>query len=708
MAQFSSLFGYSTAYGTIQYNGVPLTPRPTLNFIGTDFTVVDDGGNNRTNITFPPYVLISGSTMTGDLILNGNPTQALQAVTKQYADSLGGGLSPRESCVAATTVALTATYANGASGVGATLTNAGAMAAFALDGVSLSVNDRVLIKNQAAPAQNGIYTVTTVGSGAVNWVLTRATDYDTAAEIISGSYTVVAQGTVNSAILFVMTTANPITVGTTGLVFSAFESAANITVDPPLTLMGNNISLDVPLLPQYGGTGIANGVAETITLGGAIVTAGAFTLAGAYPTTFTFTNNTSVTFPTTGTLITDAVTSLPSLSQVGTISTGTWNASVIQPAYGGTGINNGSSTITLGGSLATGGAFTMSGAYGFIGTLTGATSVTFPTSGTLFSTADATLNALNLFNSNGILVQTALSTFTSRTITGTAGTITVTNGNGVSGNPTLTIDSGYVGQASITTLGTIGTGTWQGTPVGVVYGGTGLNSLAQGDLLYGSASNTFSKLSKDTNATRYLSNTGSSNNPAWAQVNLADGVTGNLPVTNLNSGTSASSTTFWRGDGTWAEPATGGTGAIINTLSTSVTGYLAFSFGSTPVYTDLTGLSLTITPESASNTILIRGYVSASATASGRPLYIRILRNSTPVGIGTSADYPNTSQGLFSASTMYCIPFEFLDSPATTSATTYKIQIAGYPTSDYRINSISSASTLPRSISTITVHEIQG
>ena len=74
----------------------------------------------------------------------------------------------------------------------------------------------------------------------------------------------------------------------------------------------------------------------------------------------------------------------------------------------------------------------------------------------------------------------------------------------------------------------------------VATGGTGLSTVAQGDLLYGSATDTLSRLAKDANATRYLANTGTSNNPAWAQVNLANGVTGDLPFANLTQGSALS------------------------------------------------------------------------------------------------------------------------------------------------------------------------
>jgi hypothetical protein len=130
----------------------------------------------------------------------------------------------------ATDKSLTATYANGASGVGATLTNSGTLAALTIDGVALTSADRVLVKNQASALQNGFYTVTTVGSGAVAWVLTRATDYDTAAEVLQGTYAAIAQGTTNTGTLWVETGLGPFILGTTAIVFSPSGAAGSAGV----------------------------------------------------------------------------------------------------------------------------------------------------------------------------------------------------------------------------------------------------------------------------------------------------------------------------------------------------------------------------------------------------------------------------------------------------------------------------------------------
>ena len=131
---------------------------------------------------------------------------------------------------------------------------------------------------------------------------------------------------------------------------------------------------------EYGGTGVAN-TGKTVTLGGN------FTTSGAFATTLTVTGTTNVTLPTSGTLATTAVTTLSSLVSVGTITTGTWNATAISGQYGGTGVNNSGKTITLGGNLTT------SGAYACTLTLTGATNVTLPTSGTLATTTSVASTA---------------------------------------------------------------------------------------------------------------------------------------------------------------------------------------------------------------------------------------------------------------------------------------------------------------------------
>lgn len=115
--------------------------------------------------------------------------------------------------------------------------------------------------------------------------------------------------------------------------------------------------------------------------------------------------------------------------------------------------------------------------------------------------------------------------------TAVAGTGTVTSVDVSGGTTGITTSGGpIIGSGTITLAGTLVAAN----------GGTGQSSYSQGDLLYASGSTAISKLAKDTNSTRYLSNTGSSNNPAWAQINLANGVTGTLPIANGGTGLTSS------------------------------------------------------------------------------------------------------------------------------------------------------------------------
>ena len=108
-------------------------------------------------------------------------------------------------CLVTTTSNLTATYANGTAGVGATLTNSGTQAALVLDGVTLVVGNRVLVKDQATGLQNGIYTVTNIGSVTTNWIITRASDYDVVAQTVRGDTISVISGATSGTSLWMLT-----------------------------------------------------------------------------------------------------------------------------------------------------------------------------------------------------------------------------------------------------------------------------------------------------------------------------------------------------------------------------------------------------------------------------------------------------------------------------------------------------------------------
>ena len=206
-----------------------------------------------------------------------NPTTACQLATKEYVDTVAAaGIHYHDPVRVEREGNLNATYNNGTNGVGATLTNAGTQEALSIDGVTLSLNDRVLIYEQTDATQNGVYTVTNVGSASTNWVLTRSTDTDSYGAsqqdaLGEGDAFFVLEGNEGAGELYVLTTSGTITFGTTDITFSQIAKTAVYSAGTGITLSGTEFSIG-----QSVGTSDSvtfNGLtATTFTLGGSDVT----------------------------------------------------------------------------------------------------------------------------------------------------------------------------------------------------------------------------------------------------------------------------------------------------------------------------------------------------------------------------------------------------------------------------------------------------
>lgn len=176
----------------------------------------------------------------------GTPTTANQLINKQYADGLASGFLYKAPVVAATTAALpTNTYNNGASGVGATLTAIVTGALPAQDGVTLSLNDRLLVKNEASTANNGLYFLSTLGAVGVAWVLTRVLDNDQSAEIVQGVAVLSLGGTTQISTVWAIATSGTITVGTTGIIWVQIAQPISYLAGNGLSLSGFTFSVKV-------------------------------------------------------------------------------------------------------------------------------------------------------------------------------------------------------------------------------------------------------------------------------------------------------------------------------------------------------------------------------------------------------------------------------------------------------------------------------
>jgi hypothetical protein len=196
--------------------------------VAVDATVVRTAGTQT----------ISGDkTFSANVTVPAIPTAATHATSKGYVDSVANGLDVKASVRLATAAALPANTRT------ANTLTASANGALTVDGVAVAANDRVLVKDEGTGANKGLYKVMATGSGVAPFVLDRAADADADAEVTSGLFTFVAEGTVNADSGWVLTTNDPITLNTTVLSFSQFSGAGQITAGAGLVKTGNTIDV---------------------------------------------------------------------------------------------------------------------------------------------------------------------------------------------------------------------------------------------------------------------------------------------------------------------------------------------------------------------------------------------------------------------------------------------------------------------------------
>jgi hypothetical protein len=443
----------ATASGVLVGGTTPsFSTAPTLT--GTNFTAIPNAALSNNAVTIGTTAISLGATSTTlagltSVTLTQDPTLALQAATKQYVDTqTSAGIHFHTPARVEAPANLNATYNNGTAGVGATLTNAGTQAALVIDGVTLSVADRVLISQQTTQTENGIYVVTSVGSVSTNWVLTRSSDADTyvsasPAGLSEGSTVFVQQGTVNAGTVNTCNTVGTITFGVTNITFAEISSAQIYSAGTGLTLTGTQFSLTSPVATTLGGTGLTTFGASNR----AIFSSGTTTLtAGTLPHQA---GGTGFTAYTDGQLLIGK-TSDGSLAQ-GTLTAGTAIS-----------ISNGSGSITVTNtspdqvvSLTGGGTTTITGAYPnfnitsadqFVGTVTSVSGTGTVNGLTLTGTVTST-GSLTLGGTLTGVNLTSQVTGTLPVANGGTGAATLTSGAVLTGNGTSAVGAVSPGTA---------------------------------------------------------------------------------------------------------------------------------------------------------------------------------------------------------------------------------------------------------------------
>jgi hypothetical protein len=531
--------GTITSAGTIAIDATvaTLTGTQTLTnktISGASNTLTNIGNSSLTNsaVTIGTTSISLGSsslTLGGltSVALTQDPVSALQAATKQYVDSVAQGLDPKASCVAATTINITLS------------------AAQTIDGIALIAGDRCLVKNQTAPAENGIYLV---ASGA--W--TRTTDMDVWAEV-PGAFTFIEQGTTQADTGWVCTSNAGGTIGTTAITFVQFAGVGSYTAGTGLTLTGTQFSLTSPVAVSLGGTGSTTAFTQYGVAYGSTTSAMATTTAG-----------------TSTQLLHGNASGAPTWSAVSL----TADVSGTLPiANGGT---NSTATATSGGvgyGTGTAHAYTAVGTTGQVLTSAGAGAPTWttPTTGTVTSVT-GTAPVVSSGGNTPAISMAAATTSVNGYLTSTDWT--TFNNKGSGSVTSVSFTGGLITVATATTTPAL---TVAGTSGGIPYFSSASTwatsaALTANAIVLGGGAGAAPSVLASLGTTSTVLHGNAAGAPTFGAVSLTADVSGTLPIANGGTNSTATATAGGAGYGTGtahAYTAAGTAGQVLTSAGAS-------------------------------------------------------------------------------------------------------------------------------------------